>query len=345
MRFSSRPLAIALLAAGILLLAVLMAEQAKGASDPGLEGPCAVTSQDVEISGTAARVFYPSTTACGSHAAKPFAAIAFAHGFSMFGLSDGVSENVANGEHLASWGYVVVIPELPDDAEERAGILTDSLSFLESANKNSSSFLYGKVDNKRLTTAGYSLGGATALAVAARDKRVTAVVALDPVYHTGNFGGEGDPIWDPVAEAPKITVPAGILGAPASSCNAEADYAEIYPLVGSDHKASYFVTGASHCVFADPGSSFCSFVCNGGTAPEMTSLSKKYMSAWFNYYVQLKPDFYTYLFGARAQADVDAGSIEMSKNTYPTSLTAGASFNSVRLSWDYYAHPIVAWRP
>ena len=334
--------AISLMFFSILFLVLAISNPVKGASNPGEKGPCTAASQEVEIAGAPAKVFYPSTISCADFAQKPFPAIAFAHGFSMFGLSDGMSENEANGEHLASWGYVVVIPALPDDAEERLGLLIDALDFLEAANADPGSFLYGKVDTNRLTTAGYSLGGATALAVAARDNRVTAVVALDPVYHTGSFGGEGEMIWDPAEEAPRITIPTAILGAPPSSCNAEADYAEIYPHVGSAHKGAYLIRDASHCVFADPGTSFCSFICGGGTNPEMTTASKKYMSAWFNYYVQLKPEYYDFLFGTQAQADVDTGLIKLTTDTATTNLVAGNFLNNVQLTWDSYNHPILA---
>jgi dienelactone hydrolase len=326
----------------LLFLIIWVSDSVKGAGDPGERGPCAVGSQEIEIAGVAATVFYPSTAVCSDFAQEPFAAIAFAHGFSMFGLSNGVSENEANGEHLASWGYVVAIPELPDDAEERVGLLLNVLDFLESANTDSSSFLYEKVDINRLTTAGHSLGGATALATAARDNRITAVVALDPVYHAGDFSGEGEIIWDAVKEAPRITVPTGILGAPPSSCNAEADYAEIYPLVGSTHKAAYLINSASHCVFADPGSSFCSLFCGGDTKPEMTAASKKYMTAWFNYYVQLKPEYFNYIYGDQAQVDMDAGLINLTEDTITNNLTASKFLNAVELQWDRYNQPILA---
>lgn len=325
-----------------LFLVLLASHPVARANNPGDKGPCSVASKDVAIGETTAKVFYPMEEACADFSQQPFAAIAFAHGFSMFGLSDGVSENVGNGEHLASWGYIVAVPALPDDAEERVTFLTDTLDFLESANADSGSFLYGKVDTDRLAAAGHSLGGATALATAARDKRVSAVVALDPVYHTGDFAGEGDPIWDPAAEAPDITIPTGILGAPPSSCNAEADYADIYPLIGADHKGSFLLNDASHCVFADPGSSFCGFVCSGSTASEMTMVSKKYMSAWFNYYLQRKAEFYDYLFGTQAQADAGAGLIKLTEDTHPTDLVASKSNHAVALSWNTYQHPILA---
>ena len=83
----------------------------------------------------------------------------------------------------------------------------ESKDYLETAVSDQNSFLHEKVDTNRLAAAGYSLGGATVLAASARDTRLKAVVALDPVYHEGGFSGEGDPVWDPAAEAPNIQRP------------------------------------------------------------------------------------------------------------------------------------------
>ena len=191
----------------------------------GEGGPCFVSSQVVVVGGDlTAYVIYPREAVCSSEISAPYPAVAFAHGFSMLGLSNGALDNTGNGEHLASWGYVVAIPELPDDFEARIAAMQQVLSYLESETASEGSFLYQRVDTDRLAAAGHSLGGATALALASRDPRIQAVVALDPVYHTGGPGG-GDALWDPEAEGPRIQVPASILGAPGSRCNADADYA------------------------------------------------------------------------------------------------------------------------
>lgn len=312
-------------------------------ADPGEPGPCTVASQTVNINGALETdVYYPITDTCPITITAPYPAVAFAHGFSMFGFSDGRAENVGNGEHLASWGYVVAIPDLPDGAEERITDTLTALSYLETETGTPGSFLYQQVDTDRLATAGHSLGGATALAVAARDARVKAVVALDPVYHTGGPTG-GDPIWDPETEAPNITVPTGILGAPPSDCNADADYADIYPLVGATHKASYLVVGASHCDFTDPGNSFCYTFCGGGsTNITRTQLSQSYMTAWFNYYLYLNTDHYTHLYGDELDVDVQADLIIATVQTAPRDVAATGQFGAVELTWTLYDHPIIA---
>jgi hypothetical protein len=166
---------------------------------------------------------------------------------------------------------------------------------------------------------------------------------LDPVYHQGGpFPGEEPEIWDPDVEGPSITVPTCVLGAPASNCNSEADYAEIYPFIGATHKAMFLVANASHCDFMDPGHFACEWVCDGTTDPARTRLIQKYMTAWFSYYLHLNTDHYDYLYGTEADTDVAAGLIERQVDTAPRGLTASGSVEAVALAWELYGHPIVA---
>lgn len=309
-------------------------------TDPGATGPCTVASQRVNLTvDVEADIYYPSGAACPNWVSQPYPGIAFAHGFSMFGLSNGMTDNAGNGEHLASWGYVVAVPLLPDGFEERLTLLRSALDYLSAQTGVPGSILSGKVDTQRLATVGHSLGGATALAAAARDSRVKAVVALDPVYHGGAPGQETE-VWNPIPEAPNIHVPVGILGAPGSSCNAQADYADLYPLLGSSHRASYLVNGASHCDFTDPGSSFCSLVC-GSTNATRTILSERYMTAWLNYYLHVQANYYDTIFGAQLTQDQNAGLISPQYNTQTDDLS-GLSLNSqVWLGWEVFDHPVI----
>jgi len=314
----------------------------QAAADPGDPGPCQVSSQIVSVNGSLeTHVYYPNNNQCAAELKAPYPAIAFAHGFSMFGLSNGAADNAGNGEHLASWGYVVAIPRLPDDVEARIADLQAVLSYLEAQTDTAGSFLYQKVNTNRLAVAGHSFGGATVLALAARDSRVKAAVALDPVYHQGGPGSNPE-IWDPDVEGPEITAPTCILGAASSTCNSEADYDEIYPFVGATHKASFLIVGASHCDFMDPGQPFCTLVCGGSTDSRRTRLIQKTMTAWFNYYLHLDTGYYTYLYGAEAGTDIAAGKIERQVDTAPRGLAATGLAEAVALVWELYEHPIVA---
>ena len=286
-------------------------------------------------------IYYPRG-GCASALDAPYPAIAYAHGFSFFGLSDGAGDNSGNGKHLASWGYIVAVPALPDDAEIRVDKIIQVLNLLAAASEDTSSFLYKQVDLERFAVVGHSLGGATALAVAARDARIKAVVALDPVYHARTIMGGEYPVWDPVVEGPTITVPASILGAPADACNSQADFEEIYPFVGSTHKASFVLANASHCAFADPGNSGCDLLCGGDTGPEMTQLSQKYMTAWLNYYLHEQPLFYDYLYGANAESDISSGMVQRLLKTSPQDFSANGLHAAIELEWALYEQAMIA---
>jgi dienelactone hydrolase len=332
-----------LLIAGALLWLGRPAARPRAIANPSEPGPCTVTSQVVAVNGELeTHIHYPTSDRCGSGIAAPYPAVAFAHGFSMFGLTNGAADNAGNGEHLASWGYVVAIPVLPDDVEGRIADVQAVLSYLEEANA-ADSFLFQKVDADRLAVAGHSFGGATVLALAARDVRVKAVVALDPVYHQGG-PGDNPEIWDHDVEGPLISAPTSILGAPASNCNSEADYAEIYPLVGATHKAQFFIANASHCDFMDPGDpmNLCSFVCDGDTDPARTQLAQKYITAWFNYYLYHDTHYYNYLYGSEADSDIADGLIERQVDTAPRDVSATGQHKAVLLEWTLYEHPVVA---
>jgi dienelactone hydrolase len=304
-------------------------------------GPCQVGRETVTQGGLEIDIYVPQDP-CTAELAAPYPAVAFAHGFSFFGLSDGASDNASNGMHLASWGYVVAVPELPDDAQMRFETIIQTLDLLSSANEEASSFLYHQVDLARFAVAGHSLGGATALAAAARDPRVQAVVALDPVYHARTITGSEYPVWDPAAEGPAITVPTAILGAPGDPCNSQADFEDIYPFVGSTHKATYHIINASHCVFADPGNAGCDWVCGGNPGPELTRLSQKYMTAWLNYYLHGQPENFDQLYGSGADADVSAGTIKYLSTTAPQNFTASRLPGGIKLQWALYEQAMIA---
>jgi dienelactone hydrolase len=201
------------------------------------------------------------------------------------------------------------LPRLADDAEERTVSVQRVLTYMETQNHTEGSFLYQKVDVEHLATVGFSVGGATALSVASRDQRVKAVVALDPVYHTGGPGQPENPIWDLLDEGPKIVVPTLILGAPPSMCNSDADYLEIYPVVGAMDKARLLITDASHCDFTDPGNLFCGLIC-GRKDPALTQFSQNCMTAWFNYYLHNNIDSFDCLFGPDAHVEISSGGVE-----------------------------------
>ena len=161
----------------------------RSVANPGARGPCLVSSRIVDIGGLETYTYYPSANQCGDEIAAPYPAIMLAHGFSMFGIIDEAASHAGNGEHLASWGYVVAIPKLPDSVDQRITDVQDVLSYLQTEASRQGSLFYEKIDVDRLALAGHSFGGATVLAVAARDGRVKALVAKPGLPSGRTFPG------------------------------------------------------------------------------------------------------------------------------------------------------------
>ena len=114
--------------------------------DPGEVGPCDHERLSLDIQGNQTAIFIPLEGSCGSWSGAPFPGLVFAHGFSMMGFSDGVADVAGHGEHLASWGYWVAIPALPDDAESRIEVLRLVIDHLLLATGQTNSPLYQKID-------------------------------------------------------------------------------------------------------------------------------------------------------------------------------------------------------
>jgi hypothetical protein len=88
-------------------------------------------------------------------------------------------------------------------------------------------------------------------------------------------------------------------------------------------------------------STVCGLLC-GGFSESRLELVERYTAAWLNYYVRLDADYYTYLYGAKADADIQAGLIEREVDTAPRDVAARDRSGAIELSWALYDHPIIA---
>jgi len=287
-----------------------------------------------------ADIHYPSMDGGVDPRGAPYPALVFAHGFLAWPLLYS-----GNGQHLASRGYVVAIPDFPDeDAELRASDARYMFSYLAAQTIDRDSRFCRQIDAKHFGVVGHSLGGLTALMVAARDVRVKAAVALDPVRPPAVWW-KGS--WDYRGEAPGITAPLAMIAAPAHRCNLFARYQSLHATIGAGHKAQYVLVNGSHCDYMDvPSSPFyvetCSRLCGRPFSEERLRLVEGYTAAWFDYYLKGDAEAYDQIFGPGLSRDVQAHRIMADIATAPGEFKAKAAGSDLHLTWSVYEVPSVA---
>lgn len=181
--------------------------------------------------------------------------VILAHGFqgnraSMVGWAD----------HWASWGLVVVTPDLchatildADHAQNGADLVA----------------LAEHLGDGPVAFAGYSAGGLAAVLATAARPTTPVLVALDMV----DSGGLG------AAVAADIVAPALDLTAETAMCNSSSNGVPVFSAM-NDHQIVRLVE-ADHCDFQNPGDSFCGLCAapNDAVDPETIAATIRGMSA------------------------------------------------------------------
>lgn len=159
----------------VMLLQLSVPTLAQAAQDPSKPGPYTVKSvellEDRDGVMTNFDLYMPTT-------AGRYPTIVLGHGFSQY-----KAYQADNAMHLASWGFVVLVPTFSttSDHEANGAEMLDLLDWLiSSANPYRS-----LVDETRLGLAGHSAGGLATTVAAGLDaqtsNQVSAVMGLDPV--------------------------------------------------------------------------------------------------------------------------------------------------------------------
>jgi pimeloyl-ACP methyl ester carboxylesterase len=289
------------------------------AVDPRMPGPHATTGAMHQIVVGSDTV---QLTLVRPQGDGPFPTVIFSHGFQL-----GPSNYASYAEHLASWGYVTVMPQYPGSLfdprthVELMNILVAILDWVEADGADPRGPLGGVANADEIALVGHSLGGKLSLLTAAHDPRPAWIVGIDPVDAAGGPGQLPNADHPSVTPElmPQISARLALLG---ETTNAEGTFGQACaPADENFHQ--YFVHAqspaieieflhANHMSFLDdPNCGLACVACPAGTDdPTLTRrMTHGILVAFLQGYLRGDAAYHPWLLGAPMQADVDAGHV------------------------------------
>jgi len=249
----------------------------------------------------------------------PHATAVFTHGFQL-----GPADYASYGEHLASHGFVVIMPQMPGSLfsptthVQLRDYIVEILDWIVLAGLDASSPLQGKADPAAIGLTGHSMGGKISIFAATSDPRPLGVFGIDPVDAAGG-PGQG-----PTPENPSVTpelmdsisIPLVLLGETTNAsdgfmaCAPAEDNFRQYFINASSPALEIEVLGANHMSFLDDTN--CGIACSacptGTDDPAQTaSKTRGYLTAFFALTLRGDEAYRPYLVGAPMDTDVAAG--------------------------------------
>lgn len=245
-------------------------------TDPALAGPFTSVRQTLTFPGTqeaqlTTDLYYPGTSNAVAPAAGHCSVVMLGHGF-----SQSKDQHVNQGHHLASRGYVVLIPisNAASDHSRYADELRKCIDWIAACAGDSNSLFHQRVRADRMGVTGHSAGALSAILAASRDDRIRAVSVMDPVDN----GGLG------VAALTNLAAPVAITYSEPSSCNAGGSAQTLYAAARAP-KRGVKIVGANHTDPQDPVSALRILFCGAPNATRQ-ALYRRYMAGWFEYHLR-----------------------------------------------------------
>jgi predicted dienelactone hydrolase len=211
-------------------------------------------------------------------------------------------------EHLTSYGYVTLCftppHKISGDTTQWAYGFRGGFETLLKQNSSRLSPIIGAFDNGTRGAIGLSMGGGGCLeATGTSGSWIDAAVGLAPA---------GTP--SALAAARNITVPTQLQVGTNDGFVPPASVLKVYTDVLSNETIKEYlaITGGNHIGFIDEF--YARFAAKHGidnpagiTVEQQHNVSRRYFTAWFQYYLKHLDEYGTYLFGDDAQHDVDSG--------------------------------------
>ncbi|WP_330275247.1 dienelactone hydrolase family protein [Lentzea sp. NBC_00516] len=286
------------LAITLALVASTLATPAASAAPPdyGLPGSYPVAYSDVTaVAGgrsVPARVHYPATAAGVNQpvATGRFPAIAFGHGF-----FQATSKYTSTNTHLASWGFVVVVPTtqggLSPSHSAFADDLNTGLTWLVAQDGTAGSRFQNHVTTTALGASGHSMGGGAAVLAAARNPKITAISTY--------AAAETNP--SAKAAAATLKAPAQFLAGSQDTITPVGEHQQPMFAAKAPSKQLRTVTGGFHCGFMDTSGLFCD---NGSvTRAAQLVAAKRVLTSWFRHYLAGDAAARDFVWGQPARTD------------------------------------------
>jgi predicted dienelactone hydrolase len=293
--------------------------------DPGLPGSSSVSvsTHELELAGgTRPRV--TTMTLYLPEAAGPSPVVVFLHGFQLT-----TDLYASYGQHLASHGFVVIMPQMPGglfggpNHRELAAYEIAVLDWVEANAATPDGPLEGKADVERIGLAGHSMGGKISMLTASSDARPKAVFGIDPVDAAGGPMAASEEDYPSVTPElmPLIDIPLGLLGETTNAtcdgfmcqaCAPEEDNFQQYYEHATRSAIEIKVVGANHMSFLDnPNCGLTCSVCPAGTDDTSATrlLTRRYMTAFFEAFLNQQQGYLPYLSGPGMEADIEAGRV------------------------------------
>ena len=238
-------------------------------------------------------IYYPSFIE-GSNAqidtlSGPYQVIAFGHGFFMQN-----SYYISIFKHLASYGYVVIAPQFPDNNHLQLGFdLIFCADHIKLQNQNPDSRFYNLVDTTKTGLSGHSMGGGASLLAAANDGSVTVAAPLAASETNPSAISLMSQIQGVV-----YLISAQNDGITPVNTNQLPMFNNALPVKGLP-----VIKGGNHTKFmdtriwdwTDP---------NGYLTPaQQLTTTKKYLTSVFNLFLKKDTSYFKYAFGNEAQTD------------------------------------------
>lgn len=264
-----------------MLLAAVWPGSTAEATDYAAPGPFQAGWRQITVSRPngstfTARLFYPATEKGENKpyngSAAPYPAISFGHGY-----LTSRSFYQSTLEHLATWSYFVVATDsgmdLFPDHSKYADDLRYCLTYLENANADPTSWLYGQVDTAHFGLSGHSMGGGASILAAARDSRVVALANM--------AAAETSP--SAKAAMADVRIPVRLIVGSADKIVSPSTTRAMYDN-GNPPKQFSNIQGGWHCGFLDSYN----LGCDSGPMPraDQLRLTRRLLTEFFNLYLK-----------------------------------------------------------